>query len=164
MVDSCEQPAMMGVLAAKWKVFRGDDRIECNGHRFEPDRGSRAESPDLQGFRSDGDGFRPVISRLNIFGVRTQRSSVRIRQRVGILTLTRGFCFAGAAFSCAVPTELMKNSLNWPQSISSARLFGAPFNVVRTPRAWHFACCADQCFVGFALAFECQTDMLGAWL
>ena len=50
VVGSCQQPAMMGVLAAKWTVFRRMDCIECNGHRFEIDRGSRAEKPGFTGF------------------------------------------------------------------------------------------------------------------
>ena len=53
MVGSCQQPAMMGVLAAKWTVFSDIGRIECNGRRFESDRALefwRVKRPGFMGF------------------------------------------------------------------------------------------------------------------
>ena len=103
MVDSCQQPAMMGVLAAKWTVFRGTDRIECNGHRFEPDRGSRAERPGFTGFFAVAGWVSTSLFRVEMALV-FERNGHRLESVVGTgyVPLTCSFAvaerFGGALF------------------------------------------------------------------
>ena len=82
MVDSCQEPSTMGVLATKWAIFRDIDRIDCNRRRFEPDAGARAHKGQkariLGVFGSDGARFRRITACLNASGLRTQRPSVGI--------------------------------------------------------------------------------------